>query len=234
MSAGAQADRLRRAVGVLGEVLITAGVVVGLFAVYTLFWTGVQTQSAQEELQGRFEATDGVDEAPSTPDADEAAGPSDEAAEPPAPARADAYARLTIPRLGEEWAWIVVDGVDLDTLTLGPGHYPSSAAPGEVGNFAVAGHRATYGEPFAYLDRLQVGDAIVVEREGQTYTYAVTESFITDPSDTGVLLAVPGDAEAAPDEAVLTLTTCHPRWGSSERLIVHGELVSTGGERAEA
>ncbi len=134
---------------------------------------------------------------------------------------------MRIPALGESWSWIVVVGVDLDSLTRGPGHYPDSPAPGEIGNFAVAGHRATYGEPFAYLDALEAGDEIFVERGGREYRYLVTESFITVPSDTGVLLPAPGQPGVEAEGAIITLTTCHPRWGSTEQLIVHGELAGS-------
>ena len=209
-------DRTRGVVGVVGELLITAGLVVGLFAVYTLFWTGVETTNQQNALEEQFEAFRSGDvQSPPEPVAERQ------------PLPGDAFARMRIPRLGDSWSWIVVSGVDLGSLTAGPGHYPDSAAPGENGNFAVAGHRATYGEPFAYLDTLQVGDEIFVERGGREYRYLVTESFITVPSDTGVLLPVPGQPGVVADKARLTLTTCHPRWGSTERLIVHGELAGS-------
>lgn len=226
-------DRTRGVVGVVGELLITAGLVVGLFAVYTLFWTGVETTNQQNALEEQFEAFSSGDvQSPPESDAAEQDTPEpDENDEAPdaerQPLPGDAFARMRIPRLGDSWSWIVVSGVDLGSLTAGPGHYPDSAAPGENGNFAVAGHRATYGEPFAYLDTLQVGDEIFVERGGREYRYLVTESFITVPSDTGVLLPVPGQPGVVADEASLTLTTCHPRWGSTERLIVHGELAGS-------
>jgi sortase A len=207
---------------VTGELLITAGLVVGLFAVYTLFWTGVETANDQNALEEEFEALSSGDvtgPTPSTPD--EPA----QAVRDPLPG--DAYARMRIPRLGDEWSWIIVEGVDLGSLTRGPGHYPDSVDPGEVGNFAVAGHRATYGEPFAYLDTVQVGDDVFVERGGREYRYVITESFITMPSNTGVLLPVPGKPGVEAEQAVITLTTCHPRWGSTERLILHGELVGS-------
>ncbi|MGB9375508.1 MAG: class E sortase [Jiangellales bacterium] len=217
-------DRVRGVVGVIGELLITAGLVVGLFAVYTLFWTGVETANDQNALEEQFEAL-------SSGDVQGPPAEQDEPDETPVAAReplpGDAFARMRIPALGESWSWIVVVGVDLDSLTRGPGHYPDSPAPGEIGNFAVAGHRATYGEPFAYLDTLEVGDEIFVERGGREYRYLVTESFITVPSDTGVLLPVPGQPGVEAQEAIITLTTCHPRWGSTERLIVHGELTGS-------
>lgn len=218
MPATSTGDRVRGVVGFVGELLITAGVVVGLFAVYTLFWTGVETANEQEALEEQFSSVEASPEATEEPAADDPE---------PEPLSGDAYARLTIPRLGDDWRWIVVQGVELETLTRGPGHYPETVDPGEVGNFAVAGHRATYGEPFANLDRVQVGDEVRVERAGVLHTYVVTESFITDPSDTDVLLPVPGQPGVEADEAVLTLTTCHPRWSSSERLIVHATLAES-------
>lgn len=219
-------DRVRSVVGVIGELLITAGVVVGLFAVYTLFWTGVETSAAQNQLEEQFEASSSGDERRA-----EAPSDTDEPDEQPPPAveplPGDAFARMRIPVLGEGWSWIVVSGVDPTSLTRGPGHYPDSAAPGEIGNFAVAGHRATHGEPFAFLDRVQVGDEIFVERRGREYRYVVTESFITVPSNVGVLLPVPGQPGVEASEGIITLTTCHPRWGSTERLILHGTLAGS-------
>lgn len=216
-------DRLRRTVGVVGELMITAGVVVALFAVYTVVWTGVETSTAQDALEAEFDAlTEGGAPAPS----DGAFDQTDDTADPSAePLPGDAYARLHIPRLGDDWQWIVVEGVDLATLTRGPGHYPDSADPGENGNTAIAGHRATYGEPFASLDRLVAGDDIIVERAGMVYRYTVRDSFVTVPTDVDVLAPVPGQPGAQPVQSVITLTTCHPRWGSTQRLVVHGTLA---------
>jgi sortase A len=223
-------DRLRAAVGVLGELLITAGLVVGLFAVYTLYWTGVETANAQDALAEEFAAlpqqTDG---------SDLAAQESEQSDEAEVEATlGSAYARITIPRLGENWSWIIVQGVTTDDLTRGPGHYPGTADPGEVGNFAVAGHRATYGEPFAYLDQVQVGDDIFVERAGMMYRYVVTESFITLPNDVAVIAPVPGRPGEQPTEQIITLTTCHPRFSGAERMIVHGTLADATPVTAQA
>jgi sortase A len=203
----------RRALGVLGEVLITAGVVVGLFAVYTLFWTGVETGQQQDALADELAAQErpgvvGGAKADRRP-----------------PKEGQAYLRMRIPRLGDDWEWVVVEGISVEDLQRGPGHYPTSAAVGEIGNFAVAGHRATYGEPFAFLDLVVPGDTVVFERKSTRWTYEITDSFLTTPDDVAVLLPVPRRPAAEPTEAILTLTTCHPRWGSTERLIKHGILV---------
>lgn len=225
-------DTARSVLGVLGELLITAGVVVGLFAVYTLYWTGVETAHEQDVLAAELDA---LSSRPGQATTDqEPTGETTQVEPLPEPLRGDAYARMRIPRLGTEWSWVVVEGVDAATLTRGPGHYPDSADPGNVGNFAVAGHRATYGEPFAYLDQVEVGDDVVVERGGMQYRYEVTGSFITVPSDGGVVLPVPGQPGVAPRDRLITLTTCNPRFSGVERLIVHGVLRDSGPVSGEA
>ena len=97
--------------------------------------------------------------------------------------------------------------------------------PGEVGNFSVAGHRATNGEPFAYLDQVNKGDEVVVETGTTWYTYRVTDEYIVPPTQVGVILPVPNEPDAVPRKALMTMTTCNPRWASYERLIFHAKLV---------
>jgi sortase A len=120
----------------------------------------------------------------------------------------------------------VVQGVGLDDLARGIGHYPKTVLPGEVGNFAVAGHRATHGEPFAYLDEVRKGDAVVVETQEDWYVYMIDRIKIVQPTDTWVIEPVPGRPGAVPTERLITLTTCNPRWASTERLILWGHLES--------
>jgi sortase A len=213
----------------LGELLLTAGVLILLYVAYVLWGTGIQTERAQDEMRERIET---VWESPSQ-EPDEA--PPDEA--PPDEVTAEADTRLEvdevfgfirIPRLGSDWEWIVVDDVDLESLTRGPGHYPNSAIPGELGNLAIAGHRSGHGAPFHNLDQLQVGDTIEIERADGVWTYIVDQApTVIDPSDVWVVDPVPGAAaEAQPTERRITLTTCHPRYGSSQRMFVSGVLTS--------
>jgi len=109
-------------------------------------------------------------------------------------------------------------------------HYKGTALPGQVGNFAVAGHRATHGQPFANLDQLRIGDLIIVETQDAVYTYVVDydpNRTIVLPTAVWVLEPVPGHPTVTPTRALITLTTCNPRWNSSHRMIVFGHLVST-------
>ncbi|HWH31711.1 MAG TPA: class E sortase [Egibacteraceae bacterium] len=117
---------------------------------------------------------------------------------------------------------VVVAGVTAADLTKGPGHYPGSALPGGPGNMAIAGHRTTYGAPFADIDRLAEGDEIRVEDgDGVTWTYRVVEQRIVEPSDTTVIASDP----LGNGRPTLTLTTCHPRYSNRQRLVVFAQLA---------
>lgn len=196
----------------LGEVLVTAGVIVMLFVAYQLVWTNVQADRAMQAH------TDELIEKWQAPTPGEEFDLPLKNGEP--------FSILRIPRLGDRYQVPVVEGVTLEDLAEGVGHYPGTVLPGEIGNFSVAGHRATNGEPFAALDLLDVGDAVVVETSTTWYTYRVYEEKIVLPTQVDVILPVPGRPDAEPKRALLTLTTCNPRWASYERLIFHAELES--------
>lgn len=209
---------LRTGVQGLGEVLITLGVVVLLLAAYQVWGKSAVIASHQDDLDRQLEQSwDSAD--PTVASA--ADGSDEEGGEVAPPPPGDAIARLHIPAL--EQRWVVVEGVSLDDIRYAPGRYPNGAMPGEVGNFAVAGHRNP--GTFWDLDRVVAGDTVVVETRAQWHVYRVTRNHIVSPLATEVVAPVPGEPGAAPSEAMLTLTTCHPKWDNDERLIVHAELV---------
>ena len=150
------------------------------------------------------------------------------AAEPPLPG--DATALLRIPAFGADYEIPILEGTDLGTLSEGVGHYPGTAQPGQVGNFALAGHRVTHGEPFRRLLQLRSGDEVVVETSTAVYTYVVDEAprslTVTDTA-TWVLDPVPGEPDAEPTRALITLTTCQDLFRSSDRSVGFGHLQST-------
>ena len=132
-----------------------------------------------------------------------------------------ALAKLEIPRMGKEGgdALLVVPGVDLDSLQQGPGHYPDTPLPGQLGNAAIAGHRTTWGEPFARIDELVPGDEIIVTMlTGDRFVYEVASTEIVSPDDYYVVQT------SDPSVAELTLTSCHPRWSARQRIAVHAFL----------
>ena len=198
---------------VLGDLLITAGVVVTLFAVYELFYTGVYTEQVQSGLRQEL-----VRQWETPPPAAPAAGWR------AAPQLGDGVAVLRIPRLGADYATVVVEGVQVTDLRKGPGHYPGTALPGRVGNFVVSGHRTTYGAPFGHLDRLRVADPIVLETREGWYVYRTTRQQIIPPTAVEVTEPVPQRPGARPRQAWLTFTTCHPRYSARQRLVVFGLL----------
>jgi len=197
----------------LGEVLITAGLLLLLFCVYQLVWTNVEAHRQQDAVADRL--------------ADDWRQPAPVAAPPPPLVQGEGFAFLRIPRLGRGFNVPVVEGVRDRDLSRGVGHYRSTARPGEVGNFAVAGHRATNGEPFRDLDRVRRGDALVVETETMWFTYVVDRTRIVKPTDVWVIDPVPGQPGAQPTSSLLTLTTCNPRWASTERPVVFSHLDGT-------
>jgi sortase A len=210
--------RLRRVVGWSGEVLVTVGVLLLLFAAWQLWWTDVVADRAQAQIVQTLED----DFARGTP------GRVGENGIPAAIGADGAFAVVRIPRFGDDFVRPVIEGTGRPVLALGVGHYVGTAGPGQVGNFAVAGHRATHGQPFADLDRVRKGDLVVVETDDAVYTYVVdADPVIVQPTDVAVIDPVPGQPGAKPTKALITLTTCNPRWNSSHRLIVFGHLEST-------
>jgi sortase A len=139
-----------------------------------------------------------------------------------------AFARLYFPTLGKRGLTrVVVEGVGVADLKKGPGHYPGTALPGQLGNLVISGHRTTYGAPFRHVDQLDPGDAIVVETRTAWFTYRVRRLSIVKPSAVEVTYPVPYHREAVPRERLLTLTTCHPAYSAKKRLIVLAVLEST-------
>lgn len=167
------------------------------------------------------------DTAALVPDSTVAAVPDDAASAPipverqniPEPENGDALARIEIPRIGVDD--IVVAGVGTGDLKKGPGHFPDTPLPGQLGNSAIAGHRTTYGAPFSDVDQLAPGDEIRMTTLTGVYVYRVTGQQIVAPSDYQVV------ATTDPTIANLTLTSCHPKLSASQRIVISSELDRT-------
>jgi len=227
---GGPAKRLRPrrplwavALGTVGELLITAGILVLLLVVYELYVTGIYTHAEQHKLQKQIAATWAPpSDAPPAPSVIPISPPTETAPDVGQPA-----AVIYAPRLGASWKWVVVEGVEDSQLAKGPGHYPGTALPGQLGNFVISGHRTTHGAPFFNTDQLQDGDAVVIETAQAWYVYRVTGHDVVSPTTVGVVLPVPDQPSATPTQHLLTLTTCNPRYSASQRLIIHGVLAET-------
>ena len=205
---------------VTGELILIAGVLVALFLAWQLVWTDVVADHKQNQIIADLEWDLGT----AAPAQDPETLPDAEPADPAAAATTIAVIR--IPRFGDDYVRPISEGVDKKTVldTLGIGHYPASAMPGEVGNFAIAGHRSTYGKPLNQIAELLVGDEIIIDTPRAQYVYKVTSHKIVSPSQSDVVAPVPGHLDATPTQRLITLTACHPMYSAKQRYIVHGEL----------
>jgi sortase A len=135
-------------------------------------------------------------------------------------------ARMRIPKIGVNV--IVVEGVTLDRLAYGPGHYPQTKMFGEEGTTGVAGHRTGWGAPFFNMDRLRRGDDVIVETTQATYTYRVKDMIVVSPAHSEVLDGNPRSTA----KQQMVLTTCTPKFTARDRLIVFTDLVRTVARKA--
>lgn len=270
----------RMVIQIIGEILITLGLILLLFVGWQLWWTNIsasQTQSqavhtlAEEfkqaaesektspqqpttpdtttpqqdpnttsqppETQPHEPLTPHPTETPTTPEKHENITPEEEkTSEQPTHNNADshnppvghepeygkAYGIVYIPRFGAHYQRPIAEGTGTDVLdTLGLGHYENTAMPGEIGNFALAGHRQTNGAVLDYIDQLRIGDRIYVQTINGYYTYTIYETSIVYPEDIYVIAPNPQHPNEQPTERIMTLTTCHPRFGDTQRYIVH-------------
>ena len=210
---------LRWVIGGLGDILVTAGLVLLLFVAWQLWWTDVEANRDQggtvQALSRDFSRSD-----PTAP----VTAPN----EKPEPVKfGEAFAIVRIPRLGADYARPLLEGTGYDVLKKGLGHYQGTAAPGAMGNLAIAGHRTTYGRPLHDIDTLRKGDKVVVETRTGYSVYAVDRHEIVLPTQVEVIAPVPGKPGARPNGAWLTLTACHPKYSAAQRYVVFAKLVQT-------
>lgn len=260
-----------RILGSVGRFLITSGIVVLLFVAYQLWGTGIQEASAQGALDSEFDELLGdldeepivttttttttttvapsTTEAPATTVAESTTTTTDntipvfeqDLAEALYRDGGEAVARIIAPSI--DVRKVVVEGVKVEDLRNGPGHYRATVLPGQAGNSGIAGHRTTYGAPFNRIDELQPGDEINVRTVQGFFTYRVLpagEAYAADRLPANVDFRVPegdenlGHIIVGPEatwvlgdfgDNRLTLTACHPKFSARQRIIVAAELV---------
>jgi sortase A len=220
--------------GVLGRILLGAGVLILLFVAYQLWGTGIAESHSQAQLLQRLDAqlhrvalhppttstTSGASTSTTTKTTSSTTTTTGSGDQPTvgasiaAPDDGNPVGLMRIAKIG--LSKVIVQGTSTSDLRLGPGHYPGTPLPGEQGNAAIAGHRTTYGAPFYNLDELAPGDLIDITTVQGMFTYRVTQTLVVSPNDTAVV-----DNTTTPE---LTLTTCNPRFSASQRLVVHAAL----------
>jgi sortase A len=218
-------------VGVIGELLITLGVLLGLYVVWELVWTDVEAnREADDVVEEVLRRPDWV-----TPESGDFARLRDPAVEKPpvdenplaTPGFGDTWATLHVPRWGLEYNVPIVEGTDrVKILNKGLiGHYEGTEGPGRIGNFATSAHRTTYGKPYNRVAELQIGDSMIVETAQYYFVYKMYDSEIVYPDAVRVIWPVPNEEGAEPTKRIMTMTTCHPMFSARQRFVVWGELA---------
>ncbi|MGG5172445.1 class E sortase [Pseudarthrobacter sp. J1738] len=216
---------VRKAVQVVGELLITAGIILVLFVVWEMWWTNVEADSRQGQILKQF-----AQELPAQTTQPNPSTQTKDFGAPKvgtAPQHGQTIGVIYIPRFGANYTRPLIEGTSADVLdTLGLGHYPSTSMPGALGNFAFAGHRQTHGAVLDNIHTLVPGDRIYVQTKDGYYTYVYRNTEVVLPNRSDVLLPTPTEAGVAPTERVLTITSCNPRFGSQERIIAYSVMES--------
>ncbi|MGM1029187.1 MAG: class E sortase [Actinomycetota bacterium] len=221
---GRRLARRATAASVLGELLVTVGVLALGYAGWQVWLADAVLGDEQQHAAQVFAAQLG----PLEPAASGAEPLRTD--EPPAETAAPdgaSFAVMHIPRLGQ-FQRVIGEGTGravLDSLEQGLAHYSDSAQPGQLGNFAVAGHRNGQGGPFTHLDEMRVGDRITVQTANAWYVYEFRNHEYVPPTAVGVVAAVPQQPQVPADGRYLTLTTCNPEWSAAGRLVAYATLV---------
>ncbi len=224
--------RARRAniFGIFGEVFITAGVLVILFLGWQLWLNDIIVGGQQNNEASALGQEWALPDAPERPEGT-APDRRPDPGEPvfmAEPGNATKFGILMVPRWGADFERTIAQGVGLKEVLnrrdIGIGHYPGTQMPGQLGNFALAAHRTTYGGAFKNLHELQVGDHIYVETEAGWYSYVFRSLEYVLPTGVGVIEPVPQRPGTEPGERYITLTTCNPMISTAERLIAYGVL----------
>ena len=207
-------SKSRSAVHLVGELLITIGVLLLLFVAWQLWWTDVLAHKAYDEGRAELRQEWGVTDAGGTPNAVK-------------PKYGKSFGLIYIPALRDRaWGVPVLEGTEREVLMKGFGHHPETAVPGEKGNFAIAGHRTTYGAPLNNIDTLEKGDEVIVETKSGWYVYELEAQEIINPWDGWILDPVPGlPSNTEPRDAKITIYSCHPKYTANQRYVWFGSLV---------
>ena len=220
-------------VGVFGELLVTAGVLILLFVGWQLYWNDMVIAKQQKNdaiaLTEKWakQASPPKASAPETAVPEMPVGPQAPPVQAAPSADASKFAILYIPRFGNDYRRTIVQGVDKPTvLDVGNvGHYKKTQMPGDIGNFVVAAHRSNYGGGM-HVNQLQMGDPIFVQTSDGWYTYRFRNLEYVQPAKVNILQPVPGRDDTLPTERLISLTTCNPLHSTAERVSAYGVFDS--------
>ena len=214
--------------GVLGELLITLGLLLGLYVVWEIFWTTWETnnQVRAQMVELRLDPVWEVPELTGDGFAEERHGAPGTQCGIANPGLEELWGVMHVPRWGADFQVPVVEGTDRERiLNKGLiGHYPDTQAPGAIGNFATSAHRTTYGAPYNRVEDLLVGDLAIFESPGCYLVYKMYDTEAVYPWEYRVVWPVPNQADATPTKRIMTFTTCHPPFSARQRFVVWFEM----------
>jgi LPXTG-site transpeptidase (sortase) family protein len=213
----------------VGTALITVGISLFGVLLYKFWWTNISSDrtaaQTRKELQSQWEGSAEPTTAGDTPPSTIALS---DIKPMETPQEDEAFALLYIPRLIDDaWGIPILQGVNLELLSQGVGHYSESSLPDAEGNFALFGHRTANGEPFVHIEKLKAGDDVVVETENYWFVYTLKLDRIVSPNALGVVSNAPlSELHTVPGDPyqVITLITCEPRWSTEKRWVWWGTL----------
>lgn len=136
---------------------------------------------------------------------------------------AERFAILYVPAFGADYMRPIAEGTSYtEVLDENIGHYPGSAMPGQVGNFAIAGHRLAHGASMQRIHELRLGDEIIVETAAGWYTYVFRSGEYVQPTEVQILDDLPHRGNGASSDRIITMQSCNPFWSTAERIIAYG------------
>ncbi len=213
-------------VGIIGEVLITAGFLVFLFLGWQLWLNDIIVGAEDNHTAASLGQT--WDPGNSSTNDEEVDPDFGEPAVTAQPQEDSTFAVMYAPRFGSDWLREVAEGISVSEVlnTRRIGHYPSTQLPGQIGNVALAAHRLTYGAPFKDIDQLRLGDKLYLQTKDGYYVYSFRNLEYVGPSGVGVLEPVPQRAGEAATESLLTIMSCNPKFSVAERIIAYAVFES--------
>jgi sortase A len=207
----------------MGAALVVTGLTILGYVAWQIFGTHIVSQHKQQEIVERtLKAWTIRAQAP---------------VETGAVRHRTAEALLRIPSFGRDYVIPIQQGTSDSVLAEGYGHFSSTANPGEVGNYALAAHRITHGQPLRDMPSLRPGDIVVIATRARTFTYRMTTNpnqLIVPRTDVWVLAPLPRNPAtggAQPDQRagqrLITLTTCSELFHTNDRMVAFGQLVNS-------
>lgn len=202
--------KISRVLEALGEMLLTVGVILGLFVGYKAIIQDSIVADDQTNLAQTYEKA-----------------PSKFVALKDVKKLADVFGQMYVPRFGDKWTRLVAEGTRWHPVLneIGVGHYMNTVMPGEAGNFSVAAHRGGFGGAFKMIDTLQQGDRVYIKTKDHWFIYKFLQSKVVLPEDTNVITAVPWELKGAKyGGKYMTMTSCTPIFVNTHRYVVWLEL----------